>query len=479
MPLPLTPVTAAFRDQAFPDGAGRICSGDGAAGARLKNHWTQHICCVMIRIMAVSLISNERQARETTNAISGLDEALTSEAVLNSIAAGVPREAIKGYRQSLQEERQHLSLRLDAFQRAKDGDLEPLKRQAGSDLGSQLIVSRIAKGYTQKELARKLGLQEQAIQRYEAERYRSISLSGFQRVAAVLDLNVRAEHTRGIGNEWGLPFEVDHSEASKVLKHARDSKWIGKSAESPEEAFDLFTQGISDHLLRHGKPSLLRTGLGVHDIATDLAIVAWKAQIAREAEKRAKNLKTKFRLTDIRWLTELARMSADETQLKAVPSFLEDHGIMLVCEPAVPGSKLDGASFLLDEIPTIGLTLRKDTIDGFWFTLFHELAHVVLHHWTGLQSGFFDDLGTSSLENVEQEANSFAGAYLIPNELWIRSPARIAKTPEPIQSLAQQLGIHPAIAFGRVRMERNNYKIFADRIGQGRVRKVLIPQERG
>jgi HTH-type transcriptional regulator / antitoxin HigA len=421
-----------------------------------------------------SIIYNERQARETASAVEGLDAALKSETVLSSMAAGIPREAIDGYRRSLRSEREHLLGRLEAFQKAKEGDLNLLKEQAGSELGAQLVVARIAKGYTQKQLARKLGMQEQAIQRYEAERYRSISLSGFHRVAAVLDLHLKIEQTRGTGSEWGLPFEVDHTAAAKVLKHARASNWIGKSAESPEEAFDLFKQGISDHLLRHGKPSLLRTGLGVHDIATDLAIVAWKAQVARRAEKRLKNLKSQFRLTNVDWLADLARLSADEAKLQAIPAFLERQGVILVCEPAVPGTNLDGASFLLENTPVIGLTLRKDTIDSFWFTLFHELAHIVLHYWTGLQNGFFDDLGKGSLENVEQEANTFAGAYLIPNELWIKAPARIAKTPEPIQTLARQLGIHPAIAFGRIRMERNDYRIFSDKIGQGKVRRALL-----
>ena len=53
----------------------------------------------------------------------------------------------------------------------------------------------------------------------------------------------------------------------------------------------------------------------------------------------------------------------------------------------------------------------------------------------------------------------------------MRSPARIAKSPEPLERLAAQLGIAPAIVFGRVRMERKNYTIFANKLGAGKVRK--------
>lgn len=424
--------------------------------------------------MAGALISNDRQARETAAQIGELDEALGSERLLDALTGGLPQEAITAYRRSLADAREHLTAKLRAFQKAKAGDLSQLREDAGSDLGSQLIVARISRGYTHKQLARKLGMREQAIQRYEAERYRSISLSGFQRVAAVLDLKFAAEQSRRFGNEWGLPFEVDHALALKVLKHAKSARWFDSPDDGPESGVEDLKRTIGEHLLKYGKPSLLRTGLGVHHVSQDLAVVAWKAQVARQAEKRLKDLKSKFRLTDVRWLSSLARMSIDEHKLVSVTDFLAERGIVLIYEKAVPGTNIDGASFLIEDTPVVGLTLRHDAIDNFWFTLFHELAHVVLHYWTGLQSGFFDDLDVGSLENVEQEANNFAGSCLIPNELWIKSPARIAKTPEPLQNFAKHLGIHQAIVFGRVRKERDNYTLFSDRIGRGKVRKALL-----
>ena len=348
--------------------------------------------------------------------------------------------------------------------------------EAGRDLGYQLIVARIARGYTQKDLARKLGLKEQAIQRYEAEKYRSISLASFQRIAAVLDLRLNTELSQGVSNEWGLPFEVDHSAALKVLKHAKACGWMTTNEESTDADLASLKRGIGEHLLRHGKPSLLRTGLGVHHYSHDLAVVAWKTQIGRRAEERLKLTKAKFSVSNVRWMRDLARMSVDESKLKDVPDFLLEQGIVLLFESPVPGMRVDGACFTMDDAPVVGMTLRKDSIDNFWFTLFHELAHVILHYWTGLQDGFFDDLDAGSLDNVEQEANGFAGSLLIPNDLWIKSPARIAKTPEPIQTLAAQIGIHPAIVFGRVRMERADYRIFTDKIGQGKVRRVFLPE---
>ena len=159
-------------------------------------------------------------------------------------------------------------------------------------------------------------------------------------------------------------------------------------------------------------------------------------------------------------------------------ALLAEKGIVLVIEPQISGMKVDGAAFLIDGIPVIGLTLLRDTIDNFWFTLLHELGHVVLHYRSGLASGFFDDVEKQDPDELEVQADRFAQNLLIPDEVWRRTPARISKTAEPIVRLANALGISPAIIFGRLRMERRKYNIFANKIGQGSVRK-LFPEYSG
>ena len=424
--------------------------------------------------MAGTIIANDRQARDAEAQIAELDAALSTERIFHAMAEGVPQEVMPAYRRSLTADRTELTRKLFAYQKAREGDVAPLRQQAGRDLGAHLIVARIAKRLTHKQLARKLGLKEQAVQRYEAEQYRSITLSSFQRIAEVLDLRLVAEQRETLRDEWGLPLNVDHSIALRVLKHARERGWLGEVGYTNEEGVDALKREIGEHVLRHGKPSLLRTGLGVEDHSQDLSLLAWRTAVARQAEQKRKSLRGRFRLSELGWIRGLVKQSADEARLASIPDILSEHGIVLVVEPTVPGMKVDGAAFILDETPVIGMTLLRDTIDNFWFTLIHELGHIVLHFWTGLQSGFFDDVDASEPDDIESEANEFASNCLIPNEIWARSPARIAKAVEPVHGLCSQLGIHPAIAFGRIRKERNNYKIFADRIGQGKVRRALL-----
>ena len=105
--------------------------------------------------------------------------------------------------------------------------------------------------------------------------------------------------------------------------------------------------------------------------------------------------------------------------------FLAQHGVGLEYVKHLPRTHLDGAALrLADGTPVIGLTLRYDRIDNFWFTLLHELAHVGLHlDDCSDENGFVDDLSLRGVESgggdaKEQEADQLAQDALIPPEIW-------------------------------------------------------------
>lgn len=427
-------------------------------------------------MVITSLISTERQAHEAEGAIAQLDAALTSEQVLKTIVEGLPHKVIGGIRRSIETERNERAASLAAYQYAKTGDFSPLRALAGNDLGTFLIVARIIKGLSQKELARKLGLREQSIQRWEAERYRTITLSNYLKVSQTLGVVWQPEFpSKGA---WPPIYDVSRDQLLKVVRHARDHGWLDVPDSSDEHAIATLVRYVGDHVIKYGTPSLLRTGLNVKDQSQDWALLSWKAQVTRQAEAIILDHRPRFSLLKMPWLLELVRLSQFADGPVRARQLLLEHGIVLVVEPQISGMSVDGAAFLVDDVPVIGMTLLRDTIDNFWFTLLHEVAHVLLHHRTGLSTGFFDDTSLSSLDDFEREANEFAQNLLIPDEIWTRSPARIAKGPEPVESLAKQLKISPAIIFGRIRMERDNYSIFSDKIGRGAVRKQLLNKNR-
>jgi HTH-type transcriptional regulator/antitoxin HigA len=118
-------------------------------------------------------------------------------------------------------------------------------------------------------------------------------------------------------------------------------------------------------------------------------------------------------------------------------------------------------------------------VDNFWFTLLHELGHIFLHFHRGLEAGFLDDLDSASRETAELEADSFAQSHLLADELWELSPARFAKSAELIISFAKSQSVHPAIIAGRIRKERDNYRIFDDLIGRKQIQRLFFNQMLG
>ncbi len=432
--------------------------------------------------MECSMILNEREARDARATANELAQLLCSERSFEPIVAGLPPEVVNGFRKAVKAEKRELEALVAAYETAKAGDFDDLKRRANNDLGLTLVVARIARGLTQKELARKLGLKEQQIQRYEADRYGSISLTNFRRIARFLGVDWEMNLSGWFGGGWNVAHDVSAVEVKKVLKHARANGWFGNedpAVPAEEESFNYLQRYVSDHILKYGSPSLLRTGLNVQDHSDDLLLLAWKARVTRLAEQIIAAQAVVYRPLDITWLLDLVRLSQHDDGPARARDLLLSKGIVLIAEPQIPGMKVDGAAFLLAGVPVIGLTIRRDTVDGFWFTLLHEVGHVVLHYRTGLSTGFFDDTDTTEVDEIEQEANSFASNVLIPEERWKRSPARIAKSAAVVEKFAKELGIHPAIVFGRIQKERANYAIFSNGIGRGAVKKHLIESSKG
>jgi len=103
----------------------------------------------------------------------------------------------------------------------------------------------------------------------------------------------------------------------------------------------------------------------------------------------------------------------------------------------------------------------------------HELAHVALH-LKGVGEGFYDDLDIEDLEDPrEKEADDMAEEALVPASAWAQSPARVLKSPEAAQHLAERLRIHPAIIAGRMRHKAKNFRILTQLIGSGEVKKLF------
>jgi HTH-type transcriptional regulator/antitoxin HigA len=208
------------------------------------------------------------------------------------------------------------------------------------------------------------------------------------------------------------------------------------------------------------------------------AIASWAARIIILATENPPPTKYVAGSVDLNLMQELVKLSVFESGPRLAHEFLGKHGISLVIEPHMAGTYLDGAAVLIHNArPVIGLTLRHDRIDNFWFCLMHELAHVALHLDQKF-SQFYDDLDVEAESNSpEREADQMAGEALIPEGEWRRSPASRIRSPEAVLDLARRLRVHPAIVAGRIRHQFKSFRVLSQFVGHGQVRR-LFPELR-
>ena len=210
----------------------------------------------------------------------------------------------------------------------------------------------------------------------------------------------------------------------------------------------------------------------------EYALAAWSARILVRARENPPSVPFEPGTVNAGFMREVAKLSWSESGPLLAQEYLGRHGISLIVEPHLPRTYLDGAAVLVDtNRPVIGLTVRHDRIDNFWYTLMHELAHIACHLDAGV-SRFFDDLDVEDQGNArEEEADKLAEEALIPNERWQKSPARTYRSPEAAEHLAKELGIHRAIVAGRMRHDSNNYRILNRLVGHRQVQRLFTEVE--
>ncbi len=129
---------------------------------------------------------------------------------------------------------------------------------------------------------------------------------------------------------------------------------------------------------------------------------------------------------------------------------LRECGVALELTPAVPGLGVHGATRWLNDHPIIQLSLLGKSDDQVWFTVFHEIGHVLLHSKTAL---FVESQNMEA--DAEHEANAFASDLLVPPER--RDDLPRSRNLDAIQSLADELGIAPSIVLGQAQRATGDF----------------------
>jgi HTH-type transcriptional regulator/antitoxin HigA len=176
----------------------------------------------------------------------------------------------------------------------------------------------------------------------------------------------------------------------------------------------------------------------------DLAMIAW----AQEGKIKARDIQTApINIKGlIAAMPEIRKMTAlkSEEFCPQIKECLSDCGIALVFLPHLKGSFLQGASFMDGNKIVVGLTARGKDADKFWFSLFHELGHIVLGH-IGQANG------TDEMD--EKNADSWSRDKLISTEIFEEFKAQKAFSASSVVAFANNIGIAPGIVVGRLQNE--------------------------
>lgn len=166
---------------------------------------------------------------------------------------------------------------------------------------------------------------------------------------------------------------------------------------------------------------------------------------------------------------------------RKVPRILSDFGIRFAIVEALTSTKIDGVCFWLDDAsPVIGMTLRYDRIDNFWFVLRHEIEHVLQGHGHSaviLDAGLEGErAGTGSgVTEEERVANEAAAEFCIRRVQLDRFVARKAPffAERDILGFAKTLNVHPGLVAGQLQHRTGRYDLFRNHLAK--VRSAVTP----
>ncbi len=193
---------------------------------------------------------------------------------------------------------------------------------------------------------------------------------------------------------------------------------------------------------------------------------------ARQLARKAM-LTNSFSVSKLKVLKAKLRLLMHESEeIKKIPDLMAEAGIRFVIVEWLPGGKLDGATFWLDNgSPVIAMSLLKDRIDNFWFVLMHELSHV--EKGEGKEEPIIDiDLFSqnSPLDrpDIELRADRDAVEFCVPQtelaNFIVRTDPYYSQ--QKIQGFAYVHKIHPGIVVGQLQKH--------DRVGWNHHRKLLV-----
>jgi HTH-type transcriptional regulator/antitoxin HigA len=189
--------------------------------------------------------------------------------------------------------------------------------------------------------------------------------------------------------------------------------------------------------------------------------LAWLFRVRQIASEMVVAPYSRDRLQDA--VERMREMLIDTDEVRRVPRILHECGVRFVVVEGLPGSKIDGVCFWLDKYsPVIGMSLRFDRIDNFWFVLRHECAHVL--HGHGQEVAIVDSEMEEPKQDVSVEENiadTEAGNFCVPADamksFYLRKNPFFSEN--DVLAFSKRMKVHPGVAVGQLQRIAKRYDI--------------------
>jgi addiction module HigA family antidote len=195
------------------------------------------------------------------------------------------------------------------------------------------------------------------------------------------------------------------------------------------------------------------------------AISAWlrRGEIQAQAIRVGTFNKKKFR-AQLKIIKEFSYLMP-ENFTQELQKICADAGVSLVYTQSLSKAPISGAARWFHNQPIIQLSDRLKSNDIFWFTFFHEAAHILLH---GKKETFLENLACSENElQKEEEANAFAMKMLIDDKDWGNILAALPLNAEKILKISEKIKVAPGIIVARLQYENLVPKSFGNELKVG------------
>lgn len=217
--------------------------------------------------------------------------------------------------------------------------------------------------------------------------------------------------------------------------------WVPKTNSMVEKVINLrkYFEVIKLELLFEGTLQNVYYRRLANSQSKDCALMAWVQKAKLESRnKDVSHINIKGIINSIPFYRSLTK-EEPEVFCKKLEDNLVSNGVSIVFLPHIGGSFLHGATFYDGKKIILGLTVRDKNADIFWFSFFHEIAHIVLGH-----------INMTYDSNMEEEANKYAEETLIPNDVYQDFIKNNEISIDSINTFSNEIGINSGIVVGRL-----------------------------